>query len=112
MLTILAAAATTGAAATQAPPAWMGWLPIVGMIAIFWFLIIRPQMRQQKAHAERVAGLKRGDEVVTAGGLVGKIVKVDERFVELEIAKGVRVRAVRNTIGEVLQPGSAAPAND
>lgn len=110
MLNILAAA-TTGAA--DAPPAWMGWLPIVGMIAIFWFLIIRPQMRQQKAHQAKVAGLQRGDEVVTAGGLVGKVTKVDDTYAELEIAKGVKVRAVKSTIGDVIKPGAAgAAAND
>ena len=115
MLTILAAAtATTGAAAAaDAPPAWIGWLPIVGMIAIFWFLIIRPQMRQQKAHQTKVAGLKRGDEVVTAGGVVGKVTKVEDVYAELEIAKGVRVRVLKQTIGEVIAPaGGAAPAND
>lgn len=115
MLTILAAAtATTGAAAAaDAPPAWMGWLPIVGMIAIFWFLIIRPQMRQQKAHQAKVAGLKRGDEVVTAGGVVGKVTKVEDVYAELEIAKGVRVRVLKQTIGEVIAPaGGTAPAND
>ena len=110
MLTILAASA---GAANQAPPAWMGWLPIVGMIAIFWFLIIRPQMRQQKAHQAKVAGLKRGDEVLTAGGVVGKVTKVEETYAELEIAKGVRVRVLKATIGEVIQPaGGSAPAND
>lgn len=110
MLTLLAA--TAGAA--EAPPAWMGWLPIVGMIAIFWFLIIRPQMRQQKAHAAKVAGLKRGDEVITAGGLLAKVMRVDEVYAELEIAKGVRVRALKSTIGDVVQPGAGAtaPAND
>ncbi len=107
MLDILAAA--TSAAA---PPAWISWLPIVGMIAIFWFLIIRPQMRQHKAHQTKVAGLKRGDEVVTAGGLVGKITKVDDSYAEIEIAKGVKVRAVKSTIGDVIPPASAKPAND
>lgn len=110
MLSILAAA--SGAAA-EAPPAWMGWLPIVGMIAIFWFLIIRPQMRQQKAHQAKVAGLKRGDEVLTAGGVVGKVTKVEDTYAELEIAKGVRVRVLKSTIGDVIQPGAgSAPAND
>ena len=92
----------------------MGWLPIVGMIAIFWFLIIRPQMRQQKAHQNKVAGLKRGDEVVTAGGVVGKVTKVEDVYAELEIAKGVRVRVVKGTIGDVIAPGAGgtAPAND
>jgi len=108
MIDILAAAGST---ASQ-PPAWTAWVLPVGMLLILYFLIIRPQMRQQKAHAEKVAGLKRGDEVVTGGGLVGKIVKVDEQFVELELAKGMRVKAVRSTIGDVLQSGGAKPAND
>lgn len=107
MLDILAAA--TGAAT---PPAWVTWAPIAGMVLIFWFLIIRPQMRQQKEHRDRVGGLKRGDEVVTAGGIVGKVTKVDDIYAEIEIAKGIKVKAVKQTITEVLQPGAAAAAND
>ena len=107
MLDFLAAA--SGAAAQ---PSWWGWAPIVGMILIFWFLILRPQMRQQKDHANKVAGLKKGDEVVTAGGLVGTVIKVDENYAELEIAKGVRVRAVKNTIGDVISQRGSAAAND
>ena len=93
------------AAANQPPPAWLQWLPILGMILIFWFLIIRPQMRRQKEHATKIAALKRGDEVVTAGGLVGKVVKVDETYAELELGQNVRVRAVKNTIGDIIAPG-------
>jgi preprotein translocase subunit YajC len=107
MLDILAAAT-----ATQAPPAWMTWLPIVGMIAIFWFLLIRPQMRQQKAHREKIASIKKGDQVVTAGGLIAKVIKVDEHYVDLELAQGVRVKAVKSTIGDIVPPGGAAAAND
>ena len=107
MLDILAAST-----AAAPPPAWVTWVPIVGMIAIFWFLIIRPQMKQHKAHQEKVAGLKRGDEVITAGGLVGKIVKVDDHYCELELAKGLKVRAVKSTIGDVIPPASANAAND
>jgi preprotein translocase subunit YajC len=81
------------------------------MIAIFWFLIIRPQMRQQKVHREKIAGIKKGDQVVTAGGLVGKVMKVDDNYAEIEIAQGVRVKAVRATIGDIIQPGGK-PAND
>ena len=73
MIDILAAAGSASAA-----PAWTGWVLPLGMLLILWFLILRPQMRQQKQHRERVAGLAKGDEVVTAGGLVGKITKVDE----------------------------------
>ena len=107
MYTLLA---VTGAAAE--PPVWLTILPWVAIFAVFWFLMIRPQMRQQKAHQEKVAGLKKGDEVVTAGGLVGKITKVEEQFVELELAKGMKVRAVKHTIGEVLSGKPAKPAND
>jgi preprotein translocase subunit YajC len=98
--------------AAAVPPGWMQFLPIIGMVAIFWFLIIRPQMRQQKAHREKVAGVKRGDQVVTAGGLLGKVVKVDGDYVELEIAQGVRVKAVKSTLGDILPPGGGKPAND
>ena len=80
MLDILAAATTPAA-----PPVWISWLPIVGMIAIFWFLLIRPQMRQQKLHRERIGGLKKGDQVITAGGLVGKVLRVDDTYVDLEL---------------------------
>lgn len=103
------------AAVNPAPPAWAQWLPIVGMILIFWFLIIRPQMKRQKEHAAKVAGLKRGDEVVTAGGLVGKVLKVDDTYAELELGQNVRVRAVKSTIGDIIAPGDKAAktrAND
>ena len=101
-------AATTAGAA---PPVWITWLPIVGMIAIFWFLLIRPQMRQQKLHRDKIGGLKKGDQVVTAGGLVAKVLKVDDTYVDLELAKGVQVKAVKQTIGEVIPPAGSA-AND
>ncbi len=104
MITLLAAAAQ--------PPVWLQVLPWVAIFAVFWFLMIRPQLRQQKAHQAKVEGLKRGDEVVTAGGLVGKITKVEEQFVEIELAKGMKVRAVKHTIGDVLNAKPAKPAND
>jgi len=107
MLDFLAAA--TPAAA---PPVWMTLLPWIGIAVIFWFLLIRPQMRQQKAHRDKVAGLKKGDQVVTAGGLVGKVMKVDEHYVDLELGQGVRVKAVKGTIGDIIPPGGTAAAND
>jgi preprotein translocase subunit YajC len=81
------------------------------MVAIFWFLIIRPQMRQQKAHREKVASVKKGDQVITAGGLLGKVVRVDDQYVDLEIAQGVKVKAVKSTLGDIVAP-AAKPAND
>ena len=97
--------------AGAAPPGWVQFLPIIGMVAIFWFLIIRPQLRQQKLHREKVAAVKRGDQVVTACGLLGKVTKVDGDYVELEIAQGVRVKAVKATIGDIVPPGGTT-AND
>ncbi|MGZ3235149.1 MAG: preprotein translocase subunit YajC [Croceibacterium sp.] len=106
MLDMLSAAAAQGGA-----PGWTGFLPIIGMVAIFWFLIIRPQMRQQKAQREKIAGVKKGDQVVTAGGIVGKVTKVDEAYAEIEIAQGVKVKAVKSTLGDIIPPGGT-PAND
>ncbi|WP_379921881.1 preprotein translocase subunit YajC [Erythrobacter sp. R86502] len=105
----LLAAAAAGTAA--APPAWISFLPIIGMIAIFWFLIIRPQMKRQKEHQAKITAVKKGDQVVTAGGLVGKVMKVDETYVELELGANVRVKAIKATLGDIIQPGGK-PAND
>ncbi|MGB3806668.1 MAG: preprotein translocase subunit YajC [Erythrobacter sp.] len=108
MLHLIAAA---GAGAAEAPPAWIQWLPILGMVVIFWFLIIRPQMKRQKEHQAKVSNLKKGDQVVTQGGLVGKVIKVDDTYAEIELAQGVRVKAVKQTIADLLPPGGK-PAND
>ena len=103
--------ATAGAGAAAAPPAWISFLPIIGMVLIFWFLIIRPQMKKQKEHQTKIAAVKKGDQVVTAGGLVGKVMKVDDTFVELELGTNVRVKAIKATIGDIIPPGGS-PAND
>lgn len=103
--------AAAGAGAAGAPPAWISFLPIVGMIAIFWFLIIRPQMKRQKDQQAKIAAVKKGDQVVTAGGLVGKVIKVDETYVELELGTNVRVKAIKATLGDIIPPGGK-PAND
>ncbi|MEM9312684.1 MAG: preprotein translocase subunit YajC [Pseudomonadota bacterium] len=102
--------ATTSASAGQ-PPEWINFLPIVGMVVIFYFLLFRPQMRQQKEHREKIAAVKKGDQIVTAGGLVGKVIKVDDQYAEIELAKDVRVKAVKQTIGDIIPPGGK-PAND
>ncbi len=97
--------------AASGPPQWLQFAPIVGMVVIFWFLIIRPQMKQQKDHRTKVASVKRGDQVVTGGGLVGKATKVDDTYVEVEIAQGVKVKTVKSMLSDVLAPGGT-PAND
>ncbi|MGE8133721.1 preprotein translocase subunit YajC [Novosphingobium subterraneum] len=105
--TLSAAAANAGQ-----PPAWMTFMPLVAMGFIFWFLILRPQMRQQKEHKAKIAGMKKGDMVVTAGGLIGKVIKLDDHYVELELAPNVKVKAVRATIGDIVPPVGSSPAND
>jgi preprotein translocase subunit YajC len=97
--------------AGAAPPGWLQFVPIIGMVAIFWFLIIRPQMKRQKDHQAKIAAVKKGDQVITGGGLVGKVVRVDETYADIEIAQGVKVKAVKSTLGDIVAPGGK-PAND
>ena len=83
--------------------AFAQFVPLILIFAIMYLLLIRPQQKKAKEHQAMVAALGRGDQVVTAGGIMGKVSKVkDEREVELEIATGVNVRVVRNTITQVV----------
>jgi preprotein translocase subunit YajC len=81
-------------------------MPIVLMFIIFYFLLFRPQQQRMKQHRELLANVRRGDTVVTSGGIVGKITKViDDREIEVEIASDTRVRVVRHMISEVRAKG-------
>ncbi|WDF71150.1 preprotein translocase subunit YajC [Novosphingobium sp. KACC 22771] len=106
-LSLLSAAAAGGQ-----PPAWLQFLPLVLMGIVMWFLFLRPQMAQQKAQKAKLEGIKKNDMVITAGGLLAKVVKADDDYLELEIAPNTRVRAVRATISDVIVPGTGKPAND
>lgn len=99
-----AASSGYGSIATLAIP----WILILG---IFYVLVWRPQSKQQKTHRERIAGAKKGDTVVTGGGLLGKVVRADGDEVELELGPNVRVRALKSTLSEV-RTASGKPAND
>ena len=81
------------------------FLPIVLIFVIMYFLILRPQRQKQRMHQEMVANLRRGDTVVTSGGLIGKVAKVDEGELQVELAEGVRVRIVRGMVAEVRAKG-------
>ena len=76
-------------------------LPFLLIFVIMYFLIIRPQQRRLKDHRELVAALRRGDTVVTAGGLIGKVTKADDDELQVELAPGMKVKVVRGTITEV-----------
>ena len=81
------------------------FIPLILIFAIMYFLLIRPQQKKMKQHQAMVAALRRGDQVVTQGGIIGKVSKVKEdsaNEIEIEIAEGVRVRLVRNTVAQVL----------
>lgn len=87
------------------------FIPLILIFAIMYFLLIRPQQKKMKQHQNMVNALRRGDQVVTQGGLIGKVVKVKEggNEIEVEIADGVKVRVVQNTIAQVLN--KTEPAN-
>ena len=81
------------------------------IILIFYFLLIRPQSVARKKHANLLGGLKKGDDITTAGGIVGKVTKVEDNFVEVEIAPNTRVRVVKSTLSDITSPNTK-PAND
>ena len=74
--------------------------------------MIRPQVKKQKEHQAVLDALKQGDLVLTRGGLIGKVTKVNDTEVEVELAQGIRVMAVKSTLTQVVDPKSAKPAND
>src|SRR4051812_13716962 len=83
--------------------------PLILIFVVFYFLMIRPQQRRMKALQASVAAVKKGDNVITAGGLVGKVTRVEDAFVEVEIAPSVKVKVVKATIAEVTPLGGAKP---
>ncbi|MBE1282479.1 MAG: preprotein translocase subunit YajC [Rhodobacteraceae bacterium] len=86
------------------------FLPLILIFAIMYFLLIRPQQKKMKEHQAMVDGVRRGDQVVTQGGVIGKVAKVKEDGeLEVEIAEGVKVRVVKATIAQVLS--KTEPAN-
>lgn len=84
--------------------------PLLMTLPILYFLIIRPQNKRMKEHRELLANVRRGDTVVTGGGILGKIVKVEDSEVQVEIADGVRIKVLKSTITEVRTKGEPVPA--
>jgi preprotein translocase subunit YajC len=90
-----------------------GLLPILLIIPVFYFLMIRPQQKKVKEHKALVSAVKRGDRVIAAGGIVGVVTKViDDAEVQIEIAEGVRIRVLRGSINEVLNRAEPARTQD
>ena len=91
---------------------FMGIAPILAMVVLFYFMLIRPQQQRAKQHAAAIAAVKRGDNVVLSNGMLGKVVRVEEAEVGVEIAQGVTVKVVKSMIAEIRAKGEPAPAND
>jgi preprotein translocase subunit YajC len=109
--TVLATISAPAFANTPAPAFdWAGLLPMVVIFVLFYFMLIRPQMKRAKEHKQMVDALQVGDEVVTGGGVLGKVTKVADAYVTLEIAKDTRIVVQRPSIQTVLPKGSIAAA--
>lgn len=86
-------------------------LPL-GLMVLFYFMILRPQQKRMKEHQATIGGIKRGDTVVLSSGIIGKVTKVEDAEVQVDIATGVNVKVVKATISEVRTRGEPAAAND
>ena len=98
------------AAGAAQPNPLMQMLPLVLIFVVFYFLLIRPQTKRAKEHRAMVAALAVGDEVVTGGGLLGKVTEVSDQFLTVEIAEGVAVKIQRHTVQSVLPKGTLKSA--
>ena len=103
------------AAAAALPSGTAGFFiqifPLVAIFVIFYLLLIRPQQKRMRAHQAAISAIKKGDEVVTGGGILGRVTKVTDTEAEVEIAQGTRIRVVKSTLSQVLT-SSAKPAKD
>ena len=103
----------TGAAGAGGPQdLLLQFLPLVALMVLFYFLLIRPQQRRVKQHRSMIEAVKRGDTVVLASGVIGKVTRVEDAEVQVEIATGTNVRVVKSMLSDVRTRGEPAPAND
>jgi preprotein translocase subunit YajC len=100
---VLAAAAPSGGAGAFI----IQLVPLLLIFVIFWFLLIRPQQKRMKDHRDMITAVKKGDRVVTGGGLLGKITKVKDDEVEIDLGGGQKVTALKATLSDVRNPGAA-----
>ena len=106
-----AQAADGAATAGSGIASFLSLAPLFRVFVVFYFLMIRPQQKRMKALQASVAAVKKNDSVVTSGGILGKVTKVEDNVVEVEIAPNVRVRVVKATLTDITSPNTK-PAND
>lgn len=93
-------------AAAAGVPGFIEFVPLILIFIVFYFLLIRPQMKRAKEHKKLIESLAKNDEVVSSGGLLGKVTHVDESFISVEIASGVVVKVQRNSVSSVVPKGT------
>jgi preprotein translocase subunit YajC len=103
---ISVAMAEAPAAAAQQPDPLMSFLPLILIFAVMYFLLIRPQIKRQKEHKKLVDALTKGDEVLTSGGLVGRVVELTDAFITVEVAEGTTIIVQRSAVTTVLPKGT------
>jgi len=94
------------APAAAAAPDWTSFLPLIIIFVLFWFMLIRPQMKQAKEHRKMLDALQKGDEVTVASGITGKVTKVSDAYVSVEIAPDVVVNVQKNAVQTLLPKGT------
>jgi preprotein translocase subunit YajC len=102
----IAQTAPAAAAGGSMQDSLMGMLPLVLMFVVLYFVMIRPQMKKAKEHKAMIEALAKGDEVATAGGILGKVTKLGDSFIDIEVAAGVEVHLQRSAVVQVLPKGS------
>lgn len=104
---LISSAWAQGGGAQGAPDGGlMGFVPLILIFVIFYFLLMRPQIKRAKEHRKMVESLGKSDEIVTSGGLLGRITKMDDNFLTLEIADGVRVKVQKTAVSSLLPKGT------
>lgn len=99
-------AQAAGAASQDPMAALSGFLPMIVIFAAMWFLMIRPQMKRAKEHKAMVEALAKGDEIVTQGGVAGRVEKLGDAYIQLEVAENVKIAVARNAVASVLPKGT------
>jgi preprotein translocase subunit YajC len=105
-MSLFESAAQAAPAGGAAGPGMMDLLLLVGFIGIFYFLLWRPQSKRRKEHQQLMSSISNGDEVVTAGGIVGRVTKVEDDFIKVQVAKDVEMRIQKSAVGATLPKGT------
>jgi preprotein translocase subunit YajC len=105
-VSFITSAFAQGSAAGGAESSLMSFLPLILMFAVLYFIMIRPQMKRQKEHRNMLSAMAKGDEVITSGGIVGKVTKVSEAYVGVEISDGTEITVQKSAVSTILPKGT------